>query len=182
MPCGECIAKLPPWQDFLFFGIHEDLLRELILRVKFGGSLAVLDALGHLLAELCAEHYAAAPLPDIIVPLPLHASRLRQRGFDQCSEMAKLVSRRLGKPVCHALTKVVASPAQSTLTREERRNLRQPFRCAKDVGGLHILLLDDVCTTGATLDRAARCLLAAGAARVDVVVLARTSAHTPRRA
>lgn len=181
MPCGECVAKLPPWQDFLFFGIHEDLLRELILRAKFSGSLAVLDSLGQLLAELCVEHYAAAPLPDIIVPLPLHASRLRERGFDQCSEMAKLASRRLGRPVCQALTKVAATPAQSTLTREERRNIRQPFRCTKDVSGLHILLLDDVCTTGATLDRATRCLLAAGAARVDAAVLARTSAHTPRR-
>ena len=182
MPCASCIAKLPPWQDFLFYGIHEGLLRELILRAKFSGSLSVLDMLGRLLAALCAEHYASAPLPDIIVPMPLHVSRLRERGFDQCAEMAKFVGRRLGVPVGHALVRVEASSPQSSRTREERRKMGQPFRCAGDVQSLHVLLLDDVCTTGTTLERAATCLLAAGASRVDVAVLSRASAHGGPRA
>lgn len=181
MPCASCLAKLPPWSDFLFFGIHEGLLRELLLRAKFSGSLAVLAMLGRLLAARCAEHYASALLPDAIVPVPLHASRLRERGFDQCAELAKAVGRRLGVPVEFALVKDAAGPAQSRLTREERRKMGQPFRCTGDVQGRRILLLDDICTTGTTLDRAAACLLAAGASHVDVAVLARTSAHAGPR-
>lgn len=177
MPCGNCLQSLPPWQEFHFFGIHEGLLRELVLRGKFGGSLPSLDMLGALLGEVCAEHHAAAPLPDAIVPMPLHVFRLRERGFDQCAELAKAVGRRLGVPVRgDILERRKAGPPQATLSRDQRRGLAQPF-ASHGASGLHILLLDDVCTTGSTMSRAAECLLADGARRVDAAVVARASAH-----
>lgn len=179
MPCGECLQKLPPWDEFLFFGIYEGRLRELILRAKFGGSLSSQDMLGRLLGAVCAEHYAAGVLPDVIVPLPLHEERLRRRGYDQCRELARPVGRRLGVPVrTDILRRVIPSVPQSTLGREQRKNLPQPFAACR-AQGLHILLLDDVCTTGATLSRASEALWQAGARRIDAAVLGRASRHTP---
>ena len=178
MPCGECLREMPPWSEFLFFGLHEGLLRELMVRAKFGGNLAALDFLGHLLAELCAEHYAAAPLPDAVVPMPLHPRRLRERGFNQCLEFARPVAKRLALPVLlRALEKTKVLKAQASLSREQRKELEQPFEASGDVRGMRILLIDDVCTTGSTLRRATECLLVAGAANVDVAVIARTSRH-----
>lgn len=179
VPCGECLRKLPPWEEFLFYGIYEGPLRDLVLRAKFGGGLDALHALGCLLAERCASHYSAAPLPQCIVPLPLHPSRLRERGLDQCLEMARPVAKRLGIPVLpDLLRRVTASIPQASLDREQRRQLHQPFEASSEVKGLRILLIDDVCTTGATLTRASECLLSAGAFSVDVAVVARASRHS----
>jgi len=182
MPCGECLQKLPPWQEFLFFGLHEGLLRQLLLRGKLGGDLAALEFLGTLLAERCEEHYEAAPKPDFILPVPVHEQRLRERGFNQCRELARPMGRILGLPVYESiLERVHDSGSQTHRSREERRQFHQPFALSEKekgaVEGRHILLLDDVCTTGSTLRRAVECLLRAGAVRIDAVVLARTSRH-----
>lgn len=178
MPCASCLKKLPPWRDFLFFGIYAGPLRELILRAKFHGSLASLDGLGRLLAAVCAGHYAVTALPDVIIPMPLHERRLRSRGFNQCLELARPVAKALGVPVrTDILVKKLALNPQSSLTREERMALEQPFAVKRSVEGLRVLVIDDVCTTGATLTRAAQCLLKAGAASVDAAVLARSSRH-----
>ncbi len=180
MPCGACLRALPPWSEFLFFGVYEGLLRELLLRAKFGGSLAVLDALGRTLAALCVEHYAVTARPDVVVPMPLDMIRLRERGFNQCGEMARHVAAALRTPMrLDLLVKVRTLTPQSLLNRERRRQLEQPFQTLNRADGLHVLLIDDICTTGATLDRAVTCLLAAGARRVDVAVLGRSSRHDP---
>jgi len=179
VPCGECLRKLPPWNNFLFYGIYEGALRELILKAKFGGSISALDVLGQLLAERCAEHYASAMLPQVVVPVPLHTSRLRERGLDQCLELARPVAKALDIPLyADVLRKVMATRPQEGLSRERRCELHQPFTASPEVDGLCILLLDDVCTTGSTLMRAAECLLEAGALSVDVAVLARASRHS----
>lgn len=180
MPCMQCLQTLPPWREFLFFGVYEGLLRELLLRAKFGGSLAVLHMLGRLLAAVCREHYAVSSLPDVVIPMPLDRKRLRERGFNQCREMAVSVAKALGVPVLtDRLVKSHAVLPQECMNREQRKGLKQPFAAPVRLDGLHILLVDDVCTTGATLDRAVTCLLGAGASRVDVAVLARASLHTP---
>lgn len=179
VPCSECLRKLPPWNDFLFYGIYEGALRELILKAKFGGSISALDVLGQMLAERCAEHYASAMLPQVVVPVPLHMSRLRERGLDQCLELARPVAKALDIPLySNVLRKVLATRPQEGLSRERRCELHQPFAASPEVNGLRILLLDDVCTTGSTLMRAAECLLEAGAFSVDVAVLARASRHS----
>lgn len=176
--CSDCMMHLPPWNDFLFFGVYEGLLRDLVLRAKFGGSLAALDMLGLLLAGVCAGHYEAAPAPSVVIPMPLHNARLRERGFNQCLELARPVVKALGVPLCtDVLVKRVSRTPQAMLGREERRKLAQPFEAVRRVDGLHILLIDDVCTTRATMQRAVECLLAAGAFRVDAAVVARSSRH-----
>jgi ComF family protein len=179
MPCGECLQRLPPWDDFLFCGIYEGPLRELVLHAKFSGGLSAQAVLGKLLAARCSEHYSSSALPDFIVPMPLHSSRLRERGYDQCVELARPLAKLLGLPLRYdVLQRVIASPPQSRLSREQRKKLPQPFSTVGDVSGAHILLIDDVCTTGATLSRATEALRSAGARRVDAAVIARTSRHT----
>ena len=167
----------------MFFGVYDGLLRELVLRGKFGGSLATLDALGRVLAAVCAEHYAVCLRPEVIVPMPLDRARLRRRGFNQCREMVRQVSSALGVPVCtDMLDKPLALMPQSLLNREQRSRMVQPFAARRRADGVHVLLVDDICTTGATLERAVECLISAGAARVDVAVLARASRYEPHGA
>lgn len=179
VPCGKCLRVLPPWREFLFFGVYEGLLRELILRGKFGASLASLRFLGELLADVCSAYYAAAPLPDAVIPMPLHVRRLRERGYNQCRELVRPLSVRLGVPVRDdMLLRTEETAMQATLDRERRLSMGRPF-VAGAVRGMRVLLVDDVCTTGTTLTRAAECLLQAGALYVDVAVVARSSSHTP---
>ncbi len=178
-PCAACLQSLPPWEAFLFYGIYEGDLRESLLRGKFGGSLPALDMLGRLLAEVCAEHYAFAPKPQLIVPVPLHTSRLRERGFNQSLELARVVGRVLDLPVRYdLLVRVRPAVPQASLSREQRKKLVQPFAAGEGLHGRRVLLVDDVCTTGATLSCAARCLLEAGASQVDAAAVARTSLHS----
>lgn len=178
-PCAACLQSLPPWEAFLFYGIYEGDLRESLLHGKFGGSLPALEMLGRLLAEVCAEHYAFAPKPQLIVPVPLHTSRLRERGFNQSLELARVVGRVLDLPVRYdLLVRVRPAVPQASLSREQRKKLVQPFAAAEGLHGRRVLLVDDVCTTGATLSCAARCLLEAGASQVDAAAVARTSLHS----
>lgn len=156
-------------------GLYEGALRHLVLRVKFAEDHAAARLLGGLLATACAD----LPRPDGVVPVPLHPERLRRRGCNQCLELARLPAAVLGVPLRPGwLTRVVPTRPQTGLSRQERRsNLRGAFAAHPDVRGQRVLLVDDICTTGTTLARAADCLLRAGAVAVDCAVAARTPAH-----
>lgn len=177
--CPGCQEQKPPWGKIYFHGIYSGLLRELILRLKFAGQLHLAGSFGAMLAarlQGCAADY------DILVPVPLHVSRLSQRGFNQAGEIARALGKAARLPLAHALERNAATRHQVGLSRRERvRNLRGAFCPVLEVGGKKILLLDDVMTTGATLGAAARSLTQAGAAGVDVVVLARTPARNMLR-
>ena len=179
--CGACVRKPPPftraWVPFRY-GHPLDLLET---RFKFAGDLAAGRVLAGLLAER-ARHDRPA-LPDLIVPVPLHVSRLRERGYNQALELARPLARTLGVPLRHdLLLRRRATPPQTGLdARARRRNLAGAFELAA-TNALplppHVVLFDDVMTTGATLREGARLLRAGGATRVDVWALARA----PRRA
>lgn len=115
---------------------------------------------------------------DLIVPVPLHAGRLREREFNQSLLLADLLGRYLNLPVvATALVRVLATAPQTTLTRPERlHNLRRAFAVqnAGNLAGRRVLLIDDVFTTGTTVNQCAKTLLKAGASTVHVVTLART--------
>ena len=147
-------------------------LDRLVPRLKFHNDLAA----GRLLSELMAEGFAALPKPLALVPVPLHATRLRQRGYDQALELAKPLAQALGIPLhADALLRQRATAAQSELDAEARqRNLRGAFALhAGHALPQHVALVDDVMTTGATLQAAAKALLRAGVVRVDAWVCAR---------
>jgi ComF family protein len=126
------------------------------------------------LAGFFARSLASRTLPeaDLIVPMPLHPKRLAERGFNQALEIA----RHLGRPIApRGVLRVKHTPPQTELPYEERaKNVRGAFLCTLDLSGASVAVLDDVMTTGATLNELARALKRAGAARVENLVIART--------
>ncbi|MEO7062232.1 MAG: ComF family protein [Dokdonella sp.] len=172
--CGECLQREPPfaaaWAPFRY-GHPLDLLET---RFKFGRDLAA----GRVLAQLMIERARvdAPVLPSVLIPVPLHRLRLRQRGYNQALELARPLARALGivlRP--DLLVRTKATPAQTGLeAKARRRNVRGAFTLAAGATmPAHVALLDDVMTTGATLREAAQGLIQAGVGRVDVWVLAR---------
>lgn len=124
------------------------------------------------LAQLAAGH----PKPDLLLPMPLHPGRLKERGFNQSLEIAKPISRWLDIPLAaDACQRTRDTPTQTGLKwKERRRNVRGAFACDLDLSGKKIAILDDVMTTGATLNEISRVLKACGASEVSAWVVART--------
>jgi ComF family protein len=146
-----------------------------IQRFKFSGQLAVAPMLCELMLGPIERH---ALKPDVVLPMPLSAERLRERGFNQSAELARLLSRRTGVPlVLEGCSRVRHSAAQSVLPWSQRAsNVRGAFVTVDDFRGQSVAVVDDVVTTGATLGELARVLRAAGALRVVGWVAARTLA------
>lgn len=156
--------------------LYDAPLDRLLPRFKFHHDLAA----GRLLAQLMAQ--AFAPLatdwiqPTALVPVPLHPRRLRQRGYDQALELARPLARALNLPrLDNVLQRVRDTTPQSRLEAAQRQgNLKNAFRATR-IAALpaHVILIDDVMTTGATLHAAAEALRRAGVARIDAWVCAR---------
>ncbi len=172
--CGRCLRRTPPfdatWAPWRY-GHPLDLLEA---RFKFHGDLAA----GRVLAELLAEAAAADPpaRPELVVCVPLHRQRLRERGYNQALELARPFARALGLPfAADVLVRTRATAAQTGLAAgARRRNLRDAFAIAagRDLPA-HVAVFDDVMTTGSTLAECARVLRLAGVQRVDAWALAR---------
>lgn len=118
----------------------------------------------------------AALQPDIIVPMPLHLLRLRERGFNQAVEMARVLADCMHVPLgTNIAARIRPTEPQAALPLDQRaKNIRNAFACSTDIAGKHIALMDDVMTSGASLDELAKTLKKAGAARVECWVAART--------
>lgn len=179
LTCGGCLQRAPrfdrveaPWR----YAFPVD---SLITRFKHQAKWP----LGRLLGELLSQHLLHAfgeglTRPDLLLPVPLAERRQRQRGFNQAALLAQWLSEQLHLPLQqHWLQRVIDTPAQQQLDAATRkRNLRRAFALApkSQVSGLHLALVDDVLTTGATAESLARLLKKAGATRVDIYCLART--------
>lgn len=174
--CDACRRAPPPLTRVVAPFLYGPPLDRWLPRFKFHHDLAA----GRLLSQLMLEACAAAPRPDALVPVPLHRSRLRSRGYDQALELAKPLARALALPLrTDLLVRTRATSAQSSLHAAQRhRNLRGAFAVmsawADQPLPAHVALIDDVMTTGATLHAAAQALLEAGTARVDAWTCART--------
>lgn len=173
--CGRCLRRGSPLDAALAALAYRFPVDRLLPRFKFHGDLAAGRLLAQLMAEGLAPGLAGSPLPGAVVPVPLHPSRLRQRGYDQALELARPVAAALGLPLRpEALRRTRATAAQTTLDAGARRgNVRAAFACRPGVLPAHVALLDDVMTTGATLGECAGALRLAGVSRVDAWVLAR---------
>lgn len=170
--CGACLQKPPPMGETHAVFVYGFPLDRLVPRLKFHNDLAA----GRLLSGLMAEGLGALPRPAALLPVPLHATRLGRRGYDQALELATPLARKLRIPLLtDVLLRTRATAPQSELDAVARqRNLRRAF-AVRDGAALpdHVVLVDDVMTTGATLEAAARTLLRAGVSRVDAWVCAR---------
>ncbi|MGD8244644.1 MAG: ComF family protein [Anaerolineae bacterium] len=151
----------------------EGTLREAVHKFKYDGVTALAEPLGGLLAEYWSQH----PIPvDVLVPVPLHRSRVRERGFNQAALLAQQLSKRVHLALDgHTLVRQRATASQVELNTEERKeNVRDAFRCT--TGALvdsRVLLIDDVCTTGSTLEACAVALRDGGAKSVQALTLSR---------
>jgi ComF family protein len=172
--CGACLTAPPAFSATIAAFTYAFPVDRLVQRFKFQGDLA----LSALFAEAICERVQVGPRPDLIVAAPLAARRLRERGFNQAAEMARRVAARLAiRFDPRACAKRLDTLPQAELAGQTRRqNLRGAFAVKVEVRGLHIAVVDDVMTTGTTLDELARALCAAGASRVDAWVAARTPA------
>lgn len=168
--CGSCLSKPPHFDGTLALWPYEFPCDRLVQALKYRGRLA--------LAGFFARALASARLPeiDLIVPMPLHPRRLAGRGFNQALEIARALARRIGRPIePRGALRVKDTPPQTELPYEERaKNVRGAFLCELDLSGARVAVVDDVMSTGATLNELARALKRAGAARVENLVIART--------
>jgi ComF family protein len=154
------------------------VLREAITAFKYSGRIDLDRPLGRLLAQRLRT--AADPREfDLILPVPLHPQRLRERGYNQSLLLARVLSRQLQRPLApRLLRRLRATPPQQGLNAALRQaNLRQAFALSQPLRGEHLLLIDDVVTTTATARECSRVLLEGGAGAVTLAVLARAGRH-----
>lgn len=171
--CHVCQETRPSIDGIRSVAYFEGGLRRAIHRFKYYGATALADPLAQLLVEYQTENQLPA---DVIVPVPLHADREAERGYNQAALLAQALGARLELPtVDTALVRVRATAPQVTLDSLERRsNVTGAFRARQaTVAGRRVLLIDDVCTTGATMDACAKALKAEGAQCVWGLALAR---------
>lgn len=174
--CGNCIATPPAFDATLTVADYRAPLDALAIGLKFRARLALAHEFARRLAWSAADALDEHERPDVVAPVPLSARRLVERGYNQAWEIARPCAKLMGVRSDAALVRrVIDTAPQAKLDREARRqNVGRAFEIAKPVHGLHVAIVDDVMTTGATLDALARTLKAAGARRVTNLVALRT--------
>lgn len=173
--CGRCLAEQPAYDATVAVLSYDFPADALIHALKFRGELALAPFFGGILAEQLARRPGMEGA-DLVVPVPLAPRRLRERGYNQAMEIARHLGR--GAPELALCERSRDTAPQMELPYAERqRNVRGSFRCTRGLVGARVAVVDDVMTTGATLDEMARTLKRAGATRVVNWVLARTLPH-----
>jgi ComF family protein len=171
--CGECQRHPPQFDSAHIPYRYAPPLLPFITGLKFHARLA--DA--RLLAELFLASYSAetSARPECLVPVPLHPHRLQERGYNQALEIARLLSDRLAIPIDNRLVqRRLHTPPQSELSGDHRRrNMRHAFEVKTAASYQHVAIVDDVVTTGSTVNELARVLRQAGVAKIEVWAIAR---------
>ena len=174
--CAPCLKERRYFEVHRTCALYEGALKEAIHRFKYGGVFPLVSVFGDLLHPAFQNLTRDYPV-DVLVPVPLHIRKLRERGFNQALLLARELSKRTGIPYAErALKKIKDTPFQITLKKHERRkNLTRAFQ-VKDreaIKGKAVMLVDDVYTTGTTVNECSRALHMAGADRVAVLTVAR---------
>lgn len=173
LTCGHCLQAPPAFDHTIAALRYEFPLDTLIQELKYRHQLVLASVLGDALAERVRQ---SVPRPDVLIPMPLHPSRLRERGFNQALELAKIVAGRLDLPLlARGAERVRATPPQVGLPWKERaKSVRGAFSCSLDLHAKHVAILDDVMTTGTSLHELALTLRQQGAREISAWVVART--------
>lgn len=171
--CSVCRRMSPPIDGIRSAVYFEGTLREAIHRFKYRGGRVLARPLGRLMAERWSAYHIPA---EVLIPVPLHPARLAERGYNQATLLARALGTTIGLPVeMGSLVRIRATAPQVTLDAAARQeNVRGAFRCLdKRMVGRQVVLIDDVCTTGATLSACSAALQEAGASSVWAYTLAR---------
>jgi len=173
--CGRC-QHTPPYFDKVYAPyVYQSAIRYLLLQLKFQRRYQISRLLGTLLGEHLKQF---SPLPECLIAVPLHRSRYRQRGFNQSLEITKIMAKQLAIPIDYkGCSRPLNTEKQSTLPMKQRvKNVKNAFAVKKKLNWRHIALVDDVMTTGSTVNELARVLKQAGVIKVDIWVCARAGA------
>ena len=174
--CANCSHRVLHFEAAVAAFRSRGVVRKLVHDFKYGRHLHLRHPLAHWLLETLDDPRLHGRRFDVVVPVPLHPARKRERGFNQAELLAELLSARAGLPLRNALERIRYTTTQTAFDRAERmENLHNAFRLRKnaDVRGWRVLLIDDVLTTGSTLSECARVLKAAGAISVHAATAAR---------
>jgi ComF family protein len=173
--CGQCLQQQPPFQRTIALFEYKPPIDKLINDFKFHARLTSGHVLGKLLAKKIRVSYSGQALPELIIPIPLHTSRLRQRGYNQAVELARPIAHALQIPInrydCQRTKSTLPQSKISAL--ERRKNLRNAFYCPP-LTAQHVAIIDDVVTTTSTVREFAKMLQKAGVKKIDVWCIART--------
>ncbi|MCK4842017.1 MAG: ComF family protein [Methylococcales bacterium] len=170
--CGQCISQTPFFDDTYAPFLHQGIIRFLIASLKFNRQYKNARLLGYLLASHLEKN---AEMPELIIPIPLHPQRYRERRFNQSIEIAKTVSKQFNIPIdTKSCIRNRNTTHQTELPAKQRHiNIKNAFQIIKQIDTHHIAILDDVMTTGSTANEMAKVLKKAGVTRVDIWVCAR---------
>jgi len=173
--CGQCLPHPPHFARSIAALDYTFPVDKLIQAYKYHHQLALARLFGTLLSQAARQQAR----PDLLLPMPLHPTRLRERGFNQAHEIAKRIGKTLNLPALPNLARrIVNTTSQATLDWDARKkNMRGAFACDTALAGQHIALVDDVMTSGATLNELSKTLKRAGAGEISVWVVARAVAH-----
>jgi len=172
--CHKCQSQI--WDIDGIYSIFKygGAIRQAIIQFKYENIKVLADPLSHFMVEYLKKHHLSF---DIIIPVPIHRRRLRERGYNQSSLLAQRLSRMTRIPVAEGSlirTKHTSPQAKTDNVEQRRKNIRNAFKCVNhDISGKRILLIDDVCTSGATLNSCAASLKSVGAASVWGLTLAK---------
>ena len=174
--CGRCLANGPHFDATTTLADYVSPVDGMVIALKFTARLDLAQFFGRLLASRLSSAMPPATDDAVVIPVPLAFERARQRGFNQSHHIARAFAiathRRL---IVDRLLRIRHTPPQQSLAlKERRRNVRGAFAVEGSLSGQHVFVVDDVMTTGSTLDEVARVLKQAGAAQVHNLVVART--------
>jgi len=172
--CGGCLNQPPHYDHATIPLLYAHPIDQLVQALKFNGRLSVATLFGRLLLDEIVKR-GDRTLPQRIIPVPLHPTRLRERGFNQSLEIARPIARTLGIPLdARSCRRVRATASQSSLSaRERRKNIRNAFEADELKGVTSVAIVDDVVTTGNTVNELAGVLRKAGVEEVEVWACAR---------
>jgi ComF family protein len=177
--CGSCLNSPPDFDATKAVFLYAYPIDAMMLRYKYGKHLNLGDIFAEFLAEKVDSNKIDISAVDLIIPMPMHPTRLKERGFNQALEIAKVLCKKSKEKLDYkSVIRQTLTPPQASLPLKERvKNIKGAFKVNTDFAGKRVAIVDDVMTTGASLNELAKILKKAGASHVECWVIARTLPH-----
>ncbi|MDF3054470.1 MAG: hypothetical protein K0Q74_377 [Gammaproteobacteria bacterium] len=174
--CGACLKNSPPYDHTVALFRYEPPIDHVLLSVKFRKHLAYAHMLGEIMTRKIQTEYLDKTLPTLILPVPLHQKRLKERGYNQALEIVRPIARHLNIPLSlHDCVRTMETQPQAMVSANQRKqNVRKAFTLVGKIQAKHVAIFDDVVTTGSTVAEITQILKKNGVEKVDVWCCART--------
>jgi len=166
--CGKCITTPPTFQSTISLLNYDPPVDYLVKNLKYRNQTVIAELIGKLIGEKISHRQQKKP--DCIIPIPLHPNRLKKRGFNQALEIARPISRKLRIPInTNAFSRIIDTKPQFELNASDRtKNLKNAFQQNHKINVKHVAIIDDVMTTGSTVDAFSNLLIESGINKIEV--------------